>query len=120
MPPVLLRPLLSSTFWMGGWLMPRGRALLFSDRIELHTTILFRRSVRMLHLRDVSAVRWTVSGAKARLFLESASGAVEIDLAEGHQWHALLSERLAMRRPSAQATLVARTQPEAFLVVQPN
>lgn len=107
MAPVLLRPLLSSTFWSAGRLMSKGRALLFADRIELHTTNLFRRSILMLHLQDVIAVRWNVGPAKTRLALESASGVIEIDLAEGHQWHALLSERLAMQTPSAEATLIA-------------
>ncbi len=118
MPPVLLRPLLTSTFWSAGRMMSRGRALLFSDRIELHTTNLFRKTVVRLYLRDVTATRWNVSSAKTRLALESASGVVEIDLAEGHQWHALLGERLATRSPSAEATLIAGRDHDALLAAR--
>ena len=99
-------------------MMSRGRALLFSDRIELHTTNLFRKTVVLLHLRDVTAARWSVSTAKTRLELESASGVVEIDLAEGHQWHALLSERLTVGRPTAEATLIAGKSQDAFVTAR--
>jgi hypothetical protein len=118
MPPALLRPLLRSAFRVPGQWKTRGSALLFADRIELHSRELFRRRVARIGLPELLDVGWQIGDPYSRMTLTHRAGFVEVELLEGHQWHALLGERrAALTAPRTPAPAPLHIPPDALRIV---